>query len=478
MTVNCKNFFVRTLLALLALSFILAGVIGFFGGVGETSIAKINKNSLNINNFITFFNNKRSQLYELNLTNSQINYLNSNTFKISLLKDFILDNLIDLEISNLGLNEPEEAVMEDIYNNQIFKDKNGNFNLNLFNDILSKNNLKEKEYIKYLSSSNSRNTLFGLLNIKDINNNYINTLISNIMNKYIVADVYTIIPNDIKFKVKVPTEKEINKYYEENKNEFFVPEQKIISYIEVDLNSYENDVAKNKLSQLEDLILSAKNIDEIAKQFNTKKETFTYTPNMKNIPEDFNEDILEYKSGIFSDLIYKENNKYKVFYVEDIIQSKFLSLKDSKKNIIKKIIDKKRNDRIISILNEYIKEMQNSKNIERFALKKGLKLNKNEIIYKNNLYYPSTFIDELFSLKKVNTFTKPVYDDINKVYTIGILKNIKKVSKKDTARFLSLSTISNKINNSYNSSILSLFEKYLFNSNKIVINEKLLNSLE
>ena len=477
MSINYKNFIIRVLLALLALSFILAGFIGFFGSASETNIATINKEKIGVNNFITFLNNKKSQLYQNNLTTSQINYLNSKAFKVATLKDFILNDLIDIEISKLYLKEPEEAVMNDIYNNKMFKDKNGIFDLSLFRDILSKNNLTEQAYINYISSFNSRNVLFDMLSIYKISNNFVDNLISKTVNKYIVADIYTILPSDIKFQKKVPTEEEISNYYETNKSDFFVPEQKVISYVEIDLNSYANDVAKNKLSQLEDLIISAKNIDEIVEQFNTNKKTFIYTKNTVNIPEDLNDDILQYEAGVFSDLIYKENNKYKVFYIEEVIQPKFLSLEESKQNIINSIIKKDLDDNIVITLNNYIEEMQKSNNKDKIALQKKLKLHKNEIIYRNNIYYPLSFVNELFSLNK-NTFTKPMYDDVNKVYTIGYLKDIRQISEKDTNRFLPLSTILNTMNASYNGSVLSLFEKYLFNSNKITINEKLLNNLE
>ena len=477
MSINYKNFVIRVLLALLALSFILAGFIGFFGSTSETNIATINKEKISVNSFITFLNNKKSQLYQNNLTTSQINYLNSKAFKVVTLKDFILNDLIDIEISKLYLKEPEEAVMNDIYNNKMFKDKNGIFDLSLFRDILSKNNLTEQAYINYISSFNSRNVLFDMLGIYKISNNFVDNLISKTVNKYIVADIYTILPSDIKFQKKVPTEEEISNYYGTNKSDFFVPEQKVISYVEIDLHSYANDVAKNKLSQLEDLIISAKNIDEIVEQFNTNKKTFIYTKNTVNIPEDLNDDILQYEAGVLSDLIYKENNKYKVFYIEEVIQPKFLSLEESKQNIINSIIKKDLDDNIVITLNNYIEEMQKSNNKDKIALQKKLKLHKNEIIYRNNIYYPLSFVNELFSLNK-NTFTKPMYDDVNKVYTIGYLKDIRQISEKDTNRFLPLSTILNTMNASYNGSVLSLFEKYLFNSNKITINEKLLNNLE
>lgn len=472
-----KSLFVKGLLALLAFSFALAGIIGFTGGMGQINIAKINKTNINVNAFINFLNNSRSQLYNSDLTTAQIDYLNSETFKLNTLQTFILEQLINQEIQDLSLNETTEAVMNDIYNESSFKDDNGNFSLAIFKSKLAMSGLTEKEYIQYLSSYNSKNALFNILNVDNINNNYINNLLSNNMNKYIVADIFTIIPNKFSYDKKEPTNKEITEYYEKNKTEFFVPEQKIISYIELDLSKYNNDTAKNKLSELEDLILSAKNLDEIAHKFNIKKETIIYTQSSINLPDDLSKEVLEYTPGTFSDLIYKDDSKYKVYYMEEIIPSKFLTMDETKNQIINsiKIQNKKTND--INILNEYIKEMQSSNNILDIAEKKGLTVHQNQIIYRNNLYYPLDFVNNLYSLKEINTFTEPMYDSTNKVYTIGYLKEIKQISENDNGKFIPLSAIANSITSSYNGSVLSMFEKYLLNSNKIVINEELLKGI-
>lgn len=472
-----KSLFVKGLLALLAFSFALAGIIGFTGGMGQINIAKINKTNINVNAFINFLNNSRSQLYNSDLTTAQIDYLNSETFKLNTLQTFILEQLINQEIQDLSLNETTEAVMNDIYNESTFKDENGNFSLAIFKSKLAMSGLTEKEYIQYLSSYNSKNALFNILNVDNINNNYINNLLSNNMNKYIVADIFTIIPNKFSYEEKEPTNKEITEYYETNKTQFFVPEQKIISYIELDLSKYNNDTAKNKLSELEDLILSAKNLDEIAHKFNIKKETIIYTQSSINLPDDLSKEVLEYTPGTFSDLIYKDDSKYKVYYMEEIIPSKFLTMDETKNQIINsiKIQNKKTND--INILNEYIKEMQSSNNILDIAEKKGLTVHQNQIIYRNNLYYPLDFVNNLYSLKEINTFTEPMYDSTNRVYTIGYLKEIKQISENDNGKFIPLSAIANSITSSYNGSVLSMFEKYLLNSNKIVINEELLKGI-
>ena len=186
---------------------------------------------------------------------------------------------------------------------------------------------------------------------------------------------------------------------------------------------------------------------------------------------------MEYTPGTFSDLIYKDDSKYKVYYMEEIIPSKFLTMDETKNQIINsiKIQNKKTND--INILNEYIKEMQSSNNILDIAEKKGLTVHQNQIIYRNNLYYPLDFVNNLYSLKEINTFTEPMYDSTNKVYTIGYLKEIKQISENDNGKFIPLSAIANSITSSYNGSVLSMFEKYLLNSNKIVINEELLKGI-
>ena len=236
-------------------------------------------------------------------------------------------------------------------------------------------------------------------------------------------------------------------------------------------------MAKNKLSQLEDLVLSANNIDEIAKEFNTKKETIIYTQTTTNLPEDLSSEVLEYTAGTFSDLIYKDDSKYKVYYVEEVVKPKFLTLEESKDKIINSILEQEKEENALKVLNQYIDEMQQSKDIKKVANNNGLTLHADQMIYRHNLYYPMDFVSDLFNLKEINTFTEPIYDSTNKVYTIGYLKEIKSIPENDTGKFISSSSIANSITTSYDSSVLYLFENYLLNSNKVVINEELLNSL-
>ena len=47
-------------------------------------------------------------------------------------------------------------------------------------------------------------------------------------------------------------------------------------------------------------------------QYKTTKKSINYNENNKKLPEDFNLEILDYSIGTFSDLVYKDNNIYRI----------------------------------------------------------------------------------------------------------------------------------------------------------------------
>ena len=114
---------------------------------------------------------------------------------------------------------------------------------------------------------------------------------------------------------------------------------------------------------------------------------------------------------------------------------------------------------------------------KKVALRNGFKFEKNIVIYRTNVKYPETFVDSLYkNIKKANSFIEPVFDSENNEYLIGQIKSVKDISDTNT-NFMSEITQQKILNNSYNNSVMQSFENYLFHTNKIIINDKLLNSL-
>lgn len=476
MQIQIKSIVVKTLLILLATSFVLFGIVNFFNGVGNTNILKINNEKISVNKFSKFLTEKRSQVFDKNLTSEELKFLNSKAFINLSLSEFIGNLLLENEIKKLNLVESKKAVFEDIYNDQNFKGEDGKFNIKIFNQILSNNNLTEDAYVNYVSFYNSRNALIDTLTSQNLVNDYISKKLFEEQNKYITANVIIIKPKDLILKSKELTEQEIKEYYEQNKENFKVPETKVISYIDINLSKYSTEEAKQELSNLEDLILSAKNIDEIANQYKTNKKIINYNEKNKKVPDDFNFEILDYSTGTFSDLVYKDNNIYRIYYLENIIPEYYLSLEKSKSDIVKIIKANNKKLEEAEALKRIYKQLRNN-NAEKVALRNGFKFEKNIVIYKTNVKYPETFVDSLYkNIKKVNSLIEPVFDSENNEYLIGQIKSVKDISDTNT-NFMSEITQQKILNNSYNNSVMQSFENYLFHTNKIIINDKLLNSL-
>ena len=476
MKFQLKSIFVKTLLILLATSFVLFGILNFFNGVGNTNILKINNERISVNKFSKFLTEKRSQLFNAKLSNEDLKFLNSKDFVNLSLSEFISNILLENEIKKLSLNESKRAVFEDIYNNENFKGENGKFDLKIFKQILSNNNLTEETYINYLSFYNSRNALIDTLTSQNLVNDNILEELFEEQNKYITANIITIKSKDLVLKSKELTNEEIEEYYNQNKENFKVPETKVISYIDIDLSKYKTEQAKQELSNLEDLVLSAKNIDEIANQYKTTKKSINYNENNKKLPEDFNLEILDYSIGTFSDLVYKDNNIYRIYYLENIIPEYYLSLNNSKNEIVKIIKENNKKLEEAEALNRIYKQLKNN-NIEKVALRNGFKFEKNVIVYKTNIKYPENFVDTLYkNIKKVNSFTEPVFNHKNNEYIIGQVKSVKDIADTNT-NFMSKIMLKKILNNSYNNSVMQSFDNYLFHTNKIIVNDKLLNSI-
>lgn len=476
MQIQIKSIVVKTLLILLATSFVLFGIVNFFNGVGNTNILKINNEKISVNKFSKFLTEKRSQIFNKNLTSEELKFLNSKAFINLSLSEFIGNLLLENEIKKLNLIESKQAVFEDIYNDQNFKGEDGKFNIKIFKEILSNNNLTEDAYVNYVSFYNSRNALIDVLTSQNLVNNYVSKNLFKEQNKYITANVIVIKPKDLVLKPKELSDQEIEEYYNQNKEEFKVPETKVISYIDINLSKYDAEQAKQELSNLEDLILSAKNIDEIANQYKTTKKIINYNEKNKKVPDDFNFEILDYSAGTFSDLVYKDNNIYRIYYLENIVPEYYLSLEKSKNDIVKIIKADNKKLEEAEALKRIHKQLKNS-DIEKVALRNGFKFEKNIVIYRTNVKYPETFVDALYkNIKKVNSLIEPVFDSENNEYLIGQIKSVKDIADTNT-NFMSEITQQKILNNSYNNSVMQSFENYLFHTNKIIINDKLLNSL-
>lgn len=476
MKLEFKSICVKTLLIILALSFVLFGVINFFAGVGNTNIAKIGNDKISVTKFSRYLMGRRNQYYNSDLSNTDLDFFTSKDFVNIALSEFIGEILFQNEVKKLNLIEPKEAVLYEITNNPNFQTNEGEFDIKSFKNLLARSNITEAMYIEYVSMFNSRNALIDLLISNNLINNSTIEPLFEYNNRYAIADIITMSPKDIKFDFKKPSKDEIETYYDKNMGNFIIPEKKIISSIEIDLSKYAGETAKNKLSEFEDSITSSKNIDELSKKFDIKKQTITYSGENNDMPQDLTQEILQQEEKTFSNVIYNDNNTYKVYYIEKILPSKTLTLDEATPQIINDLKEKAKEEYDLFFLEKMTTQMKNN-DINKVVVRNGAKLLKNKTIYLNENDYPTELIEELYQLNLSNNFTKPVFDKEKNIYYIAHLQSFKQLPSNND-NFVTIETIKNRINNSYNNSILKLFEKYLIKTERVIINETVLNSIE
>ncbi|MDR0423341.1 MAG: peptidylprolyl isomerase [Rickettsiales bacterium] len=465
MALKIGNIAAKLMLSFVSLTFILFGVINYFDTMGESNLLKINGEQISINSFMTFLNNKKNQVMQTLDSSSNIDFLNSQDFAQMSLNEFVGEVLFSNEVKKMHLIMPKKILYTEIYNNPTFRDRNGKFSIDLYKTILSQSDFTEELYMSYLNKYGGDNSLYNLVTSHNLVNDFSLQKIFEESNKNYIVDIYT--SKNLNLTLEKISSSEIEKYYNENQIQFRIPEKRTYSYIEVDLNEYENNI-KEKFSQLEDLTLSARNIDEIATIFNVKKQT-------TDSPIGVTSDFLTSQAGVFSDIIYENNNKYKIYYVEKIESEKFLSLEEATKTITDIITEERKIEKEEKILKDLIKHFKNGDKRDISLLRNNIKETKNVDVDKDYDKYDQSILKNLFK-KKVGEYTEPFFDKQNKIWVFMLVKNIKQYEE-DNNNFTTKVMLENIVDTSYKNSIDLTFKKYLYENNEIIVNAKILNNL-
>lgn len=156
--------------------------------------------------------------------------LENNNFR-PVVKRFALNSLITREVlyqkaKELGWFVSDEEIIESIKNNELFKE-DGKFSLKKYKEVLNRFNLTSEEYEEILRKS--------LMALKIMN--FINYGVYVLPDEleiqkafrtvYFDGKLYLIRPKDVKVDYE-PTEQEIKKYYEENKEKFKEKEKRVV----------------------------------------------------------------------------------------------------------------------------------------------------------------------------------------------------------------------------------------------------------
>ena len=253
------------IVALIAIPFVFWGMGDVFTRGNTNNIAKINNNTISVNDFINHINST-------GLTDNLIREnIDKNIFE-ELLSQLVSQEIMKMEIDNLNLNFSDKTLKDKILKNKNFFDNNNKFSRTKYEKFLLENNISAAQFENNLKANELQKILFNYINgglvIPKflINKKFIDE------NRNIEIDFVNLKQNYKKDFSSLEIEKYINSNKEELKKDFIN-----FSYVKITPknllgNEEYNDDFFKIIDDIDNKILNNSEINSIVKQYDLKME--------------------------------------------------------------------------------------------------------------------------------------------------------------------------------------------------------------
>ena len=471
-----KTFLAKIFIAIIALPFILWGMGDIFRSGKQNILAEINDEVISSKEFIGY-------IQKIELSKEQIESLGKPQILENILSNYLSEKIIEIESEAKGIMLTDKALKNIIISDKSFE-KNNKFSRVKYEKFLLKNGYSAPTYEKYIKGLEVK---AQLLNLYSGGIKLPNFIIEDLAEKENHSKQISYLNLNNIYSKKIIGEKEIKKFYEDNKELF---KERFISFRFLELtpevlikNKDYNELFYQKLDELENEILDGKTFSEITAENKnniqniemvnirkTKKDGII----IENLSDELFNEIFKISQKNLPRFINLENK----FYIVEVVnqENMFLTLDDENlKKTIKTQID---------IMN---KVTENKKIIDEIDNKKFTKINMNKLASKNNIKVENLNInglndDRVLSkdiVQKIYNHSENeiflVTDNLfKKNYLVNIDKDIpsKNTNKEDIKKY------SSKANAEYVSNIYKSYDRYINTKYKIDINEKVLERLK
>ena len=471
-----KTFLAKIFIAIIALPFILWGMGDIFRSGKQNILAEINDEVISSKEFIGY-------IQKIELSQEQIESLGKPQILENILSNYLSEKIIEIESEAKGIMLTDKALKNIIISDKSFE-KDNKFSRVKYEKFLLKNGYSAPTYEKYIKGLEVK---AQLLNLYSGGIKLPNFIIEDLSEKENHSKQISYLNLNNIYSKKIIGEKEIKKFYEDNKELF---KERFISFRFLELtpevlikNKDYNELFYQKLDELENEILDGKTFLEITAEnknniLNIEMVNIRKTKRdgsiVDNLSDELFNEIFKISQKNSPQFINLENK----FYIVEIInqENMFLTLDDANlKKTIKTQID---------IMN---KVTENKKIIDEINNKSFTKTNMNKLASKNNIKVENLNInglndDRVLSkdiVQKIYNHSENeiflVTDNLfKKNYLVNIDKDIpsKNINKEDIKKYGS------KANSDYVSNIYKSYDRYINTKYKIDINEKVLERLK
>ena len=471
-----KTFLAKIFIAIIALPFILWGMGDIFRSGKQNILAEINDEVISSKEFIGY-------IQKIELTQEQIESLGKPQILENILSNYLSEKIIEIESEAKGIMLTDKALKNIIISDKSFE-KNNKFSRVKYEKFLLKNGYSAPTYEKYIKGLEVK---AQLLNLYSGGIKLPNFIIEDLAEKENHSKQISYLNLNNIYSKKIIGEKEIKKFYEDNKELF---KERFISFRFLELtpevlikNKDYNELFYQKLDELENEILDGKTFLEITAEnknniLNIEMVNIRKTKRDGSIIENLSDELFNEIFKISQKNSPRFINLENKFYIVEIInqENMFLTLDDANlKKTIKTQID---------IMN---KVTENKKIIDEINNKKFTKINMNKLASKNNIKVENLNINGSNDDRVLNKdIIQKIYNHsaneiflvtdslFKKNYLVNIDKDIpsKNINKEDIKKYGS------KANSDYVSNIYKSYDRYINTKYKIDINEKVLERLK
>lgn len=251
----------------------------------------------------------------------------------------------------------------------------------------------------------------------------------------------------------------------------------------------EEKIVQEKISAIDDALLTSNSLSEVAKKFNLKinqvpvkidqagqSEKGAQVPEMKLL-DGFAENAFALKKDQVSKIFYAKNSDgYYALKVEEISPAHERELSEVKSQIASDLVQTKRHEALINLAKKVSEELKaNPNSIAQIAAKYQLKLEKNRefprSFYVNfqgrQIPYQNKFLEELFKIK-IGQATSVVALSTDELVA-GVLRDVKKYAT-DPAQF---EQAKKQADESFRNEVMQEYNSYLLKKYPVKVNDKL-----
>jgi len=155
-------------------------------------------------------------------------------FKRQIIQQLVMQALYDQEASKLGLRLSNELIQQTIASQPPFRNVQGQFDPNLFRQLLSNIGMSESQYVAAIKGDVTRLMLMGSIQGSANTSDILARTVFAWQNEKRIAESLEVKASDMR-NIPSPTEEDLNKYLSEHSDRFMAPEYRAITYITIDL---------------------------------------------------------------------------------------------------------------------------------------------------------------------------------------------------------------------------------------------------